>query len=135
MSKIRHIHGARIIRSQAFAALTTCVLFAGVSQAAAATICKPVLTFKEASFSEVQGQQRTWSASLDVDASRYAATEGSFEIKFLRLKEIGPDLVFGERFAWRSGLTHVSLAFWSDEAVLDYWLGDIAACPCADDRS
>jgi hypothetical protein len=110
-------------------------VFVAAAAGAAKTTCKPVLTFKETSFSEVQNQQRTWSAALSVDASQCAAVTGPFEVTFVRLKEFGPNLLFDEQFAWRPGLIHVSLAFWLDEAVSDYWLGNIPACACADGHS
>jgi hypothetical protein len=99
-------------------------------QAMVAIACKPVLTFREVSFSEAQNQLRKWTGVLAVDASRCAATSGAFEIKFVRIKEIGPDLLFSERFKWSQGLTQVSLDFWWDEAVLDYWIGDVSPCGC-----
>ena len=72
---------------------------------------------------------------LHVDASRCAATSGSFEIHFVREKENAPELEFVERFTWqigetRSGQIEVSLDFWHDEAVLRYGLGSVAACAC-----
>src|ERR1700733_3310381 len=41
-------------------------------------------------------RSRTRTATLTVDASRCAETTGRFEIKFVRVKEFGPDLVFTE---------------------------------------
>jgi hypothetical protein len=58
------------------------------------------------------------------------ASSGAFEIKFVRIKETGPDLLFSERFQWSPGLTQVSLDFWWDEAVLDYWIADVPSCGC-----
>jgi hypothetical protein len=92
--------------------------------------CKPVLTFREVRFSEAQNQLRKWTGVLAVDASRCVATSGAFELKFVRIKEMGPDLLFSERFKWSPGLTQVSLDFWWDEAVLDYWIGDVPSCEC-----
>jgi hypothetical protein len=108
------------------AALVLCV----PAQAMAGSACKPVLTFREVRFSEAQNQLRKWTGVLAVDASRCAATSGAFEIMFVRIKEMGPDLLFSERFNWSPGLTEVSLDFWWDEAVLDYWIGDVPSCGC-----
>jgi hypothetical protein len=108
------------------AALVLCV----PAQAMAGIACKPVLTYREVRFSEAQNQLRKWTEVLAVDASRCAATSGAFEIKFVRIKEMGPDLLFGERFKWSPGQILVSLDFWSDEAVLDYWIGEVPPCGC-----
>jgi hypothetical protein len=108
------------------AALALCV----PAQAVAGMACKPVLTFKEVRFSEAQNQLRKWTGVLAVDASRCVATSGTFEIKFVRIKEMGPDLLFSERYKWSPGLTRVSLDFWWDEAVLDYWIADVPPCGC-----
>jgi hypothetical protein len=64
------------------------------AQTMAQIACKPVLSFKEVRFSEAQNQMRKWTGILGVDASRCAATSGAFEIKFVRIKEMGPDLLF-----------------------------------------
>lgn len=108
-------------------------LMLGVSTPAGAEFaCRPVLTFKDVQFSKVQNQQRKWTAALTVDASRCAAAAGQFEIKFIRLKEFGPDRVFAEKFRWIPGAAEASLIFWWDEAVQDYWIGDVEPCRCAD---
>jgi hypothetical protein len=83
-------------------------------------------------FSKAQNQQRKWTATLTVDTSRCTETSGQFEIKFVRLKEVGPDLIFTEKFKLTPGLVDVSLDFWWDEAVQDCWIGDVAPCECAD---
>jgi hypothetical protein len=108
------------------AALVLCV----PAQTVAGIACKPALTFREVRFSDAQNQLRKWTGVLAVDASRCAATSGTFEIKFVRIKEMGLDLLFSERFQWRPRLTQVSLDFWWDEAVLDYWIGDVPSCGC-----
>jgi hypothetical protein len=76
--------------------------------------------------------QRVWTARVDVDASRCATSSGRFDINFIRLKETAPDLPFTEQFTWRPGEIEVSVNFWTDEAVLEYLIGTIAACPCRD---
>jgi hypothetical protein len=87
------------------------------TQALAGTSCKPVITFKEVRFSEAQNQRREWTATLSVNASRCAGTSGQFQITFVRLKEMGPGLLFTERYDWTPGLIDVSLEFSWDEAV------------------
>jgi hypothetical protein len=114
----------------AMAGLAAALLICVPAQAFAGITCKPVLTFREVRFSEAQNQLRKWTGVLAVDASRCLATSGAFEIKFVRIKEMGPDLLFSQRFKWSPGLTQVSLDFWWDEAVLDYWIGDIPSCGC-----
>src|ERR1700709_1511329 len=105
----------------AMAGLAAALALCAPDQAMAAIACKPVLTFKEVTFSEAQNRSRKWTGVLAVDASRCVAASGAFEIKFVRIKEMGSDLLFSERFKWSPGLTQVSLDFWWDEAVLDYW--------------
>jgi hypothetical protein len=114
----------------AMAGLAAALLLGVPAPAMAGIACKPVLTFKEVRFSEAQNQLRKWTGVLAVDASRCVATSGTFEIKFVRAKETGLDLLFSERFKWSPGLTEVSLDFWWDEAVLDYWIGDVPSCGC-----
>jgi hypothetical protein len=94
--------------------------------------CKPALTFKYVQFSKAQNRQRKWTATLTVDALRCASTTGQFDIRFVRLKEFGPDLVFTEKFRWSPGSVEASLNFWWDEAVEDYWIGEVEPCGCAD---
>ena len=36
---------------------------------------------------------------------------------------------FAQPFIWRPGQTSVRVEFWVDEAVLKYWIGDVATCP------
>ncbi len=114
------------------AALAATFVLYAPTQTRAEIACTPVLTFKEVRFSEPQNQLRKWTGVLNVDATRCAADSGLFEIKFVRLKEMGPDLLFTERFTWRPGLVEVALDLWWDEAVQDYWIGDVRACRCAD---
>jgi hypothetical protein len=112
--------------------LPASLLLGLTTPATAEFACKPALAFKHVSFSKAQDQQRKWTATLTVDASRCAETSGKFEIKFVRLKEVGPDLLFTEKFRWTPGLVDVSLDFWWDEAVEDYWIGEVQPCGCAD---
>src|SRR5258707_15166905 len=84
-------------------ALVASLMLGVATPAVAEFACKPALTFKDVRFSKAQNQQRNWTATLTVEASRCAATTGQFEIRFVRLKEFGPDLVFTEKFRWTPG--------------------------------
>jgi hypothetical protein len=114
----------------AMAGLAAALVLYVPAPAMAGVACKPVLTFREVRFSDAQNQLRKWTGVLAVDAGRCVATSGAFEIKFVRIKEMGPDLLLSERFKWSPGPTQVSLDFWWDEAVLDYWIGDVPSCEC-----
>ena len=120
----------RMRLTPAMAGLAAALVLGVPYQAVAAIACKPVLTFREVRFSQAQNQSRKWTGVVAVDASRCVATSGTFEIKFVRTKEVGPDLLFSKRFKWSPGLTRVSLDFWWDEAVLDYWIADVPSCGC-----
>jgi len=65
---------------------------------AAQQMCKPALAVTEASISEAQNRQRTWTGVLTVDASPCSSASGEFEVEFTRLKENAPDLRFVQRF-------------------------------------
>jgi len=96
----------------------------------AAPLCTPDLAIASTHLSEMHASQRIWTARIAVDASQCAAASGRFFIRFVRLKEIGPDLAFSEPFIWRPGLIEVSTVFAADEAVLDYALGYVRPCAC-----
>ena len=118
--------------------LPQCILLAvslasfGASPAVGGQICKPQLSFKEVRFSEIRNMRRTWTADLTVDAASCAATTGRFFLRFLRAKEDAPDLEFAEQLSWQAGQMQVSIEFWQDEAVQDYWLGYVDSCACRD---
>jgi hypothetical protein len=106
-----------------------------IAHAVGQPVCKPALALQEVNFSEMQPPtlERTWSAAVSVDATPCAAhSEGRFEIVFTRLKEIGLELEFRERFAWRPPAVNVKVDFWADEAVevKRYWIDNISPCPC-----
>jgi hypothetical protein len=106
-----------------------------VTQAVGQQQCRPTLAFKEVHLSEMQPPtlQRKWTAVVSVDASRCAAnSQGYFEIVFSRLKEIGPEIEFRQRFTWQPPSLKVEVGFWADEAVERYWIDNIAPCPCGD---
>ena len=117
-------------------ALAICMtLFAGIGDAASAAgdrICKPALTFADVKFSPVDREtmQRTWTATVLVDAARCATSSGRFEILFARLKENAPEVDFTEVFEWRGNAVQVAVDFWADEAVDAYWATGIEECPC-----
>jgi hypothetical protein len=121
-------------RSCVCVALASSFVLSGVTQSMAQVACTPALTFEEVRFSKAQNQLRTWTGLLSADATRCATTSGPFEITFVRRKEMGPDLLFTERFTWRPGLIQVSLDFWWDESVGDFWIGEVPPCGCAIDR-
>lgn len=119
-----------LIQSHPIARTWLAAVLLGVASPAFAEVCRPSMQVKEMNFSPMVEMQRTWSAALEVDAAACATGSGSFEIRFVRLKENGIDLPFTERFTWRPGRTQVSLDLWADESILSYSIGDIAPCPC-----
>src|SRR5262249_59471051 len=90
------------------------------TQSLAAPLCTPDLAITRADLSDMRASQRIWTARIAVDASSCATTSGRFFIRFVRLKEVGPDLPFVEAFTWRPGVIEVSSVFAADEAVLQY---------------
>jgi hypothetical protein len=102
------------------------------TQAIGSDMCRPRLSFEQIRFSEIKHQERIWSATLDVDASRCATTSGGFLINFIRLKEDAPDMPFTEEFTWMAGKTEVSLRFWQDESVLSFSIAHVPLCACSD---
>jgi hypothetical protein len=77
--------------------------------------------------------ERKWTASVVVDASRCAANaSGFFDLGLTRLKENGYEIDFRERFAWLAPSVKVSVDFWADEAVEQYWIENVTPCRCAD---
>jgi hypothetical protein len=110
--------------------------FAGIVAGLAATpspaapLCTPDLAITSAHLSEMRAARRIWTARIAVDASQCATTSGRFFIRFVRLKEIGPDLLFSEAFTWHPGVTEVSTDFAADEAVLEVSIGYVRPCAC-----
>ena len=121
-------------RTFLFVLLASTIAFISASQAVGPQVCKPTLGFKEVRFSPVEPStmERKWTAVMSVDASRCATTSGRFGILFTRQKENGPEVDFEEKFTWRPTSFEVSVDFWADEAVEEYWLNNIVACPCRD---
>jgi hypothetical protein len=115
--------------------LATSILLLSDNASLGAPRCQPRLSFKTVQLSPLRNMERKWSAVLDVDASRCAATSGRFDIYFLREKENAPELDFTEPFTWHTdemgtGQIEVSIDFWMDEAVLDYAIGRVVPCAC-----
>ena len=115
--------------------LAASLVVLGAAQIAAKPICRPQLTFKNTHLSALKNLQRTWTATLNVDASRCTDVIGHFEIRFLREKENAPELDFTEQFVWQTGPLHtgqidVSIDFWIDEAVLQYAVDYVWPCGC-----
>jgi hypothetical protein len=54
-------------------------------------MCTPAPAVRDVTFSDIELDQRTWSARIAVDAARCATTSGRFNIRFVRLKEEAPD--------------------------------------------
>jgi hypothetical protein len=96
----------------------------------AAPLCTPDLAIASAQLSDMRASQRTWTARIAVDASQCATTSGRFFIRFVRLKEVGPDLPFSEAFTWQQGTVEVSTDFAADEAVLAASIGYVRPCAC-----
>ena len=47
-----------------------------------------------------------------------------------QLKETAPDTEFRERFVWQAPAVAVGVDLSADEAVVGYWVDNIAPCPC-----
>jgi hypothetical protein len=101
--------------------------------AQAGEICRPQLAVKQVRLSELKDLQRNWTAVLNVDATRCAATSGHFAISIVREKENAPPLEFDQMFVWRTndartGQVEASLDLWIDEVVQEYAVVYIAPC-------
>ena len=114
-------------RTASFAGI---VALLAATQSLAAPLCTPDLAITGAHLSDMRASQRVWTARIAVDATQCAATSGGFFIRFVRLKEVGPDLPFAEAFTWRPGVIEVSTDFAADEAVLAYSIGYVRPCAC-----
>src|SRR5215469_250338 len=120
-------------RSRTAAFLAGIIGLINTTQADGQQACRPKLTLQNVQFSDMQPptMERKWTAAVSVDASRCAANSaGYFEIVFVRLKEIGLDIEFRERFSWTPPSVTVAVDFWADEAVGRYWIDNITPCQC-----
>ena len=114
------------------------IAFPCVTQAAGQKLCKPTLAFKDIHFSKVEPstQERKWTATVSVDASRCATnSSGYFEVGFLREKENALELEFREQFIWLTPSVKVGVDFWADEAAEHFWFDNITPCACAGERT
>ena len=115
--------------------LASVLALAGTTQASSQPVCRPALAFKNIQFSPMQPPtlERRWTAIVAVDASRCAAdSAGYFEIVFVRLLEIGPDLEFREQFVWLPPSVKVGVDFGAYEAVERYRIDGVTPCACPD---
>jgi hypothetical protein len=105
---------------------------AGITQAAAAPLCKPVLAFQQVGFSPInyETMRRQWAATLSVDGTPCATASGRYEISFVLWSETAQDDEFIRAFAWAPGLTAVTVDVAAHEAIGGYLLQNIATCPC-----
>jgi len=106
------------------------LLLAAATPSMARQTCSPALASTSSAYSATINQQHRWTGIFAVDASQCATRSGTFELRFVREKELGPDLAFAERFIWNPGQTEVHLDLWWDEWVVAYRLGEITSCPC-----
>jgi hypothetical protein len=118
------------MRSPPFLLLVGTLALIGTTPSIGAPLCKPDLAVKQYQFSQPRAAQRVWTARIAVDASRCATASGPFNVDFVRLKENAPDLRFTQQFKWKPGQVEASTDFALDEFVLDFSIGDVAACPC-----
>jgi hypothetical protein len=117
------------------ALLAGIVVLSNATQAVGQQPCRPVLAIKTVQFSPMQPPtlERKWTATVSVDTSHCAANAaGYLEIVFLRLKEIGPEVEFRERFIWLPPSVLVGTDFSADEAVERYRIENITPCPCGE---
>ena len=114
-------------RTASFAAI---VAVLAATQGLAAPLCTPDLAITGAHLSEMRASQRVWTARIAVDAAQCATTSGRFFVRFVRLKEIGPDLPFSDAFTRQPGVIDLSTVFAADEAVLAYSIGYVRPCAC-----
>jgi len=108
----------------AIAALAAC------PGALAAPQCKPVLSLNEYEVAPKPLPARTWTARIDVDASRCANASGQFDMDFVRGKANVPDQRFTHHYAWTPGRVEVSMVLQKDELLADFSISEVAACPC-----
>ena len=98
--------------------------------AVAAPQCKPALSLMQYQFAPERMSVRTWTARIEVDATRCASAAGRFNMDFVRGREHVPDQPFTQQFAWTPGQVEVSMNLQRDELLVDFSIGDVAACPC-----
>jgi hypothetical protein len=122
-------------RGYTSAFLATTIGVIGVTQAIGEDLCRPALALNKVQFSEMTPPtlERKWTAIVSVDASRCQKnSSGYFEIVFMRISEVAPDLEFRERYAWRPPSVKVAVNFAANEAVEQYRVENITSCACRD---
>ena len=122
-------------RGYTSAFLATTIGVIGVTQAIGEDLCGPALALNKVQFSEMTPPtlERKWTAIVSVDASRCQKnSSGYFEIVFMRISEVAPDLEFRERYAWRPPSVKVAVNFAANEAVEQYRVENITSCACRD---
>src|SRR5262249_18266489 len=88
--------------------------------ALAAPLCKPALSLNQYEVAPWPMPARTWTARIDVDASRCASASGQFDIDFVRGKTNLPDQRFTHHYAWTPGRVEVSMVLQKDELLADF---------------
>ena len=118
--------------SRVLAALLIAAVMAlpGRVSAFAAPECKPALSLTQYEFAPKRMSVRTWTARIAVDATHCASAAGPFNMDFVRGREEMPDQPFTQQFTWTPGQVEVSMNLQSDELLVDFSIGDVAACPC-----
>ena len=102
----------------------------GWASALAAPQCKPALSLMQYEFAPKHMSVRTWTARIAVDATGCASAAGPFDMDFVRGRENVPDQPFTQQFTWTSGQVEVSMNLQRAELLVDFSIGDVAACPC-----
>ena len=115
--------------------VVTLFALASVVPSTGRPMCRPKLTVTDIKFSAMipPTQERKWTATVMVDASRCAANaSGYFYLGITRQKETGYEIDFREQFIWLAPAVTISVDFAPDEAVERYWIENITTCRCAD---
>jgi uncharacterized membrane protein YfcA len=107
-----------------------------MSPAYAGDVCRPTLSVKHATLSEMRppAMERRWTATIAADASKCVTKAGYFDLGILREKENSIPLEFREQFIWVEPSSPISIDVSADEAVEHAWIDKIQACPCANGR-
>jgi hypothetical protein len=117
-------------RSRSSLLLAAVIALPGWAGALAAPQCEPALSLMQYQFAPQRMSVRTWTARIAVDATRCASAAGPFNMDFVRGREEMPDQPFTQQFTWTPGQVEVSMNLQHDELLVDFSIGDVAACPC-----
>jgi hypothetical protein len=121
------IAASRVLASLLIAAV---MALPGWASAFAAPECKPALSLTQYQFAPKHMSVRTWTARIAVDATRCASAAGPFNMDFVLGSEEMPDQPLTRQFTWTPGQVEVSMNLQSDELLVDFSIGHVAACPC-----